>query len=131
MELPPQCMYCMHVQLQSKNSPELQQRHCVTQNKTNQQNRAGAGPHLSLSLSSCLVRLQSCRVSSCWVTSSAHRQLTSSLSCSGALNIDGNIMLMLHTTHSAHRKKGQKPVEHSLTLSLTSKYSAGYIFKLN
>lgn len=58
---------------------------------------AGAAPHLSLSLSSCLVRLQSCRVSNCWVTSSAHRQLTSSLSCSGALNTS-NSTLTLHTT---------------------------------
>lgn len=56
----------------------------------------GAAPHLSLSLSSCLVRLQSCRVSSCWVTSSAHRQFTSSLSCSGALKIS-NSTLTLHT----------------------------------
>lgn len=52
---------------------------------TTKRERGAGGPDLSLSLSSCLVRLQSCRVSSCWVTSSAQRQFTSSLSCSGAL----------------------------------------------
>ena len=41
--------------------------------------------YLSFSFSSCLVRLQSWRVSSCCVTSSAQRQFTSSRSWSGAL----------------------------------------------
>lgn len=111
-EQPPRCTYTCPAAEQKLSWPSAKTL-CCTEKERKQESGAGAGPHLSLSLSSCLVRLQSCRVSSCWVTSSAHRQFTSSLSCSGALNIGGNIMLMLHTTHStALQKKGHRPAEH-------------------
>lgn len=97
-------------QLQSKKtSPEGQHHHCCAAQKRKKMT-TGAAPHLSLSLSSCLVRLQSCRVSSCWVTSSAHRQFTSSLSCSGALKISSSTL-----TQHTHQQKGHKSPDRELS----------------
>lgn len=69
-----------------------------------------AKAHLSLSFSSCLERLQSCSVSSCCVTSSAHRQLTSSRSCSGALKDLIFIHQAMQNEHK-HNLKGSPRVE--------------------
>lgn len=66
--------------------------------------------YLSLSLSSCLVRLQSCRVSSCWVTSSAQRQFTSSLSCSGLLQVQTH-------THSQYAMQNTRKTQHCCLVS--------------